>query len=452
MTTSLLACRLPISLSFALGALVGAVSPAAAQPDIAPQNDAPNPYVNRRRLGEAARDGREWGSTGGVDMDRDGKHVWVAERCGGNSCAGLDLDPVLKFDPEGNLVTSFGAGLMIQPHGLHVDPEGNVWVTDAQGPDGLNPHREGKGHVAMKFSPEGELLMTLGRPGVGAAGQDTLDQPCDVVVANDGTIYVADGHGGQQPGAGPHTTARVVKFAPDGSYLAEWGSQGNGPGHFRTPHAIDLDSRGRVVVADRGNDRLQVFDPDGAFIEEFYQYSRPSGLHIADGRYGLRRRLGLVPRRPAPRLGVRHPRRQPPGRIAGLVHRRVEPRGGDRRCRRDGVRRRRGVRRRPPQVRAAGCAGQPTVSAPSAGEPAMNDGLTDPQWFRDARLGLAGDQEELRGRPVRPCLPRGPDGAQCAACEGPAAARMTPGCRMSPRVRYIGATPRIPQRRRTNCR
>ncbi len=281
MTTSLLACRLPISLSFALGALVGAVSPAAAQPDIAPQNDAPNPYVTVRDWTTLSA-GREWGSTGGVDMDRDGKHVWVAERCGGNSCAGLDLDPVLKFDPEGNLVTSFGAGLMIQPHGLHVDPEGNVWVTDAQGPDGLNPHREGKGHVAMKFSPEGELLMTLGTPGVGAAGQDTLDQPCDVVVANDGTIYVADGHGGQLPGAGPRTTARVVKFAPDGSYLAEWGSHGNGPGQFRTPHAIDLDSRGRVVVADRGNDRLQVFDPNGAFIEEFHQYSRPSGLHIAD--------------------------------------------------------------------------------------------------------------------------------------------------------------------------
>lgn len=281
MASRLRACRLPISLSLALGALAGASVPAAAQPDIDPQNDAPNPYATIRDWARLP-DGREWGSTGGVDMDRDGRHVWVAERCGGNSCAGLDLDPILKFDPAGNLVASFGAGLMIQPHGLHVDPDGNVWVTDAQGPDGLDPHREGKGHVAMKFSPQGELLMTLGTPGVGAAGRDTLDQPCDVVVAHDGTIYVADGHGGQLPGAGPHTTARVVKFAPDGSYLAEWGSHGSGPGQFRTPHAIDLDSRGRVVVADRGNDRLQVFDPDGGFIEEFYQYSRPSGLHITD--------------------------------------------------------------------------------------------------------------------------------------------------------------------------
>ena len=252
-----------------------------AQPDIAPQNHAPNPYSTIDDWAQLPA-GREWGSTGGVDMDPDGVHLWVAERCGGNSCAGLDLDPVLKFDRDGTLVASFGAGLMLQPHGLHVDFEGNVWVTDAQGPDGRDRNRDGKGHVVLKFSPRGELLMTLGTPGVGAAGRDTLDQPCDVVVAADGTIYVADGHGGQLPDAGPHTTARVVKFAADGAYLAEWGGHGSAPGQFRTPHALDLDSHGRVVVADRGNDRLQVFDPDGTFIEAFHQYSRPSGLHIAD--------------------------------------------------------------------------------------------------------------------------------------------------------------------------
>ena len=265
----------------ALAVFFSTVASGSGQPTIAPQNDAPNPY--RTIDGWAVLPtGRMWGSTGGVDMDRDGQHIWVAERCGGNSCAGLDLDPVLKFDENGNLVKSFGGGLMIQPHGLHVDPDGNVWVTDAQGPDGEDPQREGKGHIVLKFSADGELLMTLGTPGVGAAGRDTLDQPCDVVVAPDGTIYVADGHGGQLPGAGTHTTARVVKFASDGTYLMEWGSHGTEPGQFRTPHAIDLDSNGRVVVADRGNDRLQVFDTNGMFIESFYQYSRPSGLHIAD--------------------------------------------------------------------------------------------------------------------------------------------------------------------------
>ena len=264
---------------FALLTLVTSSQLPLAQPDITPQNDAPNPYVTIE--GWAALPvPRQWGSTGGVDMDPDGIHIWVAERCGGNSCAGVNLDPVLKFDSTGRLVTSFGAGMMVQPHGLHVDREGSVWVTDSQGPDGRDPHREGKGHVVLKFSPEGKLLMTLGTPGVGIAGRITLDQPCDVVTAPDGTIYVSDGHSGQLADSGPHTTARIVKFAADGTYLAEWGSHGTEDGQFRTPHAIDLDSQGRVVVADRGNDRLQMFEPDGTFVESFYQYSRPSGLHI----------------------------------------------------------------------------------------------------------------------------------------------------------------------------
>ncbi|HIE94426.1 MAG TPA: hypothetical protein EYQ83_16780, partial [Acidobacteria bacterium] len=183
---------LTVGLAVALGALAGTTGRAIAQPDIAPQNDAPNPYTTIDDWATLPG-GRQWGSTGGVDMDRDGSHVWVVERCGANSCAGRDLDPVLRFDPAGQLVSSFGAGLMIQPHGLHIDHDGYVWITDAQGPDGQDPRRDGKGHVVMKFSPEGELLMTLGTPGVGAAGTDTLDQPCDVVVATDGTIYVADG-------------------------------------------------------------------------------------------------------------------------------------------------------------------------------------------------------------------------------------------------------------------
>ncbi|MBM62999.1 MAG: hypothetical protein CL484_08640 [Acidobacteria bacterium] len=261
--------------------LVGSIQSVLGQPNIAPQNDAPNPF---QTISEWAKmpSGREWGSTGGVDMDPDGSHLWVAERCGGNSCSESDLDPILKFDPEGNLVTSFGAGMLLQPHGLHVDQGGNVWVTDAQGPDEEAPQQEGKGHVVLKFSARGDLLLTLGTPGIGLAGRNTLDQPCDVVTAPDGTVYVADGHGGQLPGAGPHTTARIVKFSADGTYLFEWGSHGTQDGEFRTPHAIDLDPQGRVVVADRGNDRLQVFTPDGDFVESFYQYSRPSGLHISD--------------------------------------------------------------------------------------------------------------------------------------------------------------------------
>lgn len=250
------------------------------QRDIAPQNKAVNPFGTER--GWVRLPGhRSFGSSGGIDMDIDGIHVWVAERCGSNSCADSTLDPILKLAPDGSLITSFGGGMFNQPHGLHVDQDGHIWVTDSQGSTADEREGPAKGHVVMKFSPEGDLLLTLGMPGVGGASQVTLDQPCDVVVADDGTIFVADGHAGQLPGAGPHTTARVVKYAQDGAYLMEWGSHGNEDGQFRTPHAIDIDSQGRIVVADRGNDRLQVFTPDGTFIESFYQYSRPSGLEIS---------------------------------------------------------------------------------------------------------------------------------------------------------------------------
>ena len=250
------------------------------QRDIPPQNNAANPFMTEGDWVQFPRN-RSFGSSGGIDMDVDGIHVWVAERCGGNSCAASTLDPILKLAPDGSLITSFGGGMFNQPHGLHVDQDGHIWVTDSQGPTAEERDGRGKGHVVMKFSADGELLLTLGVPGVGKAGTATLDQPCDVVVADDGTIFVADGHGGQQPEAGPHTTARIVKYAADGTYLMEWGSHGEEDGQFRTPHAIDIDSEGRIVVADRGNDRLQVFTADGTYIESFYQYSRPSGLVIS---------------------------------------------------------------------------------------------------------------------------------------------------------------------------
>ena len=271
-----LASRLVVCLAFGLAA-----PDALAQRDLAPVNDLPNPYSTDEDW-PTLPEGRTIGSTGGIDLDRDGQHVWVAERCGANECTGSTDDPILKFSLDGTLVASFGAGMMIQPHGLHVDQAGNIWVTDSLGPDGEDPQRDGKGHAVYKFNPDGELLMTLGTPGVAGKGPDAFDQPCDVVTAEDGTIYVADGHAGQQANAPPDTNARVVMFAPDGTYLGEWGTLGSGPGQFRTPHAIAIDSLGRIVVADRGNDRLQIFDADGAFLEEHYQYSRPSGLHIAD--------------------------------------------------------------------------------------------------------------------------------------------------------------------------
>jgi sugar lactone lactonase YvrE len=228
-------------------------------------------------------DGREWGSTAGVDIDPDGVSLWAIDRCGANSCAGSDLDPILKIDQQGNVVTSFGGGMILFPHGLHVDDDGNVWVTDGQGPNPDNPATAGKGHVVLKFSPQGELLLTLGEPGVAGDGTDyRLNTPNDVVVGPDGNLYVGDGHQGQGLNATPETVARIVVYDRNGNYLRQWGRLGSAPGELRTPHAVDIDAHGRLVVADRGNNRLQIFELDGTYVAEMRQFGRPSGFYITD--------------------------------------------------------------------------------------------------------------------------------------------------------------------------
>ena len=245
-----------------------------------PINDLPNPYSSIDGWGKLP-DGREWGSTAGVDIDPDG-NLWAIDRCGSNSCAGSDLDPILKFDADGNVTAAIGGGLFLFPHGLHVDRDGNVWVTDARGPNPDNQDSAGKGHVVIKLSPEGEVLLTLGQSGVAGDGTDALlNTPCDVVTAANGDIFVGDGHEGQNTDD-PDTVARIVKFDSEGNFLASIGHWGAEPGEFKTPHALDIDSRGRLVVGDRGNNRLQVLDLDGNFIEQFKQYSRPSGIYIQD--------------------------------------------------------------------------------------------------------------------------------------------------------------------------
>ena len=245
-----------------------------------PINDLPNPYSSIDGWGKLP-DGREWGSTAGVDIDPDG-NLWAIDRCGSNSCAGSDLDPILKFDADGNVTAAIGGGLFLFPHGLHVDRDGNVWVTDARGPNPDNPDSADKGHVVIKLSPAGEVLLPLGQSGVAGDGTDALlNTPCDVVTAANGDIFVGDGHEGQNTDD-PDTVARIVKFDSEGNFLASIGHWGAGPGEFKTPHALDIDSRGRLVVGARGNNRLQVLDLNGNFIEQFKQYSRPSGIYIQD--------------------------------------------------------------------------------------------------------------------------------------------------------------------------
>ena len=244
---------------------VAALATASALAE-APPNSQPNPFRTVENWFKLPA-GRMWGSTSAVDIDRDGTSIWVAERCGANSCAGKMDPPILKFDQSGTLVKSFGGGMFVFPHGIAVDKDGNIWVTDGQG-------RDGKGHQVFKFSPDGEVLMTLGKAGVAGDGPDTFNQPDDVAIAPNGDIFVSDGH---TPAMG---NARVMKFTKDGKFIKQWGKHGSGPGEFEVPHALAFDSRGPLFVGDRANNRIQIFDQDGNFIDQWKQFSRPSGVYI----------------------------------------------------------------------------------------------------------------------------------------------------------------------------
>ena len=267
------------------GAASADVGAAMSVPDdVAPDfASLPNPYNSIRNWGQEPP-GHAWGRVSGVGLAPDGMHIWVAERCGFDVCIGTDYPPVLEYDLDGNLIKSFGAGLIMRPHGLYVDADGNIWVTDGRSPneDELAEHPDWAhtGHQAIKFSPDGEVLMVLGTPGeAGDPADGKLTQPNDVIVAPNGDIYVSEGH---SPTGG---VARISKFSSDGTFIESFGGLGSGPGQFATPHAMALDAQGRLYVADRSNNRVEVLDLDGNYIDEFHHFGRPSDVFVnADGQ------------------------------------------------------------------------------------------------------------------------------------------------------------------------
>ncbi len=252
--------------------------------------DLANPY----RLAEGwpalpqSMNGGKWGELIRVQIDRQGD-IWVFHRCfnnvpaGAATCVGRDSDPpILKFDRSGRLLASFGQGIFAFPHGFTVDDEGYVWASDANQNDtalGMSTKATAgpfmgspRGHQVFKFSPQGKVLMTLGKAGVRGNGPDTFDAPTGVAVAANGDIFVTDGHGRND---------RVVKFSKDGHFIKAWGHHGLGPGEFDQPHDIALDSKGRVFIADRTNNRVQIFDNDGNFIAQWRQFGRPSAVFVS---------------------------------------------------------------------------------------------------------------------------------------------------------------------------
>src|SRR6202163_355663 len=281
-----LARELKFALGFAIAAafaMSGDRSYAQGAPD---PNAAPNPY----RLDEGwakLPDGRKIGAVFGLSVDRDGKTLWAFDRCASpDFCADSNLAPIFKFDQTGKVVANFGAGMFASPHGLYADRDGNIWATDFR-------DKNGKGHTVTKFSPDGKVLMTLGKAGVKGAGQDTFNAPSNTLVAPNGDIFVADGHGGD-------TNARIVKFTKEGKFIKAWGSKGTAPGQFDTPHMLAMDSNGRLFVADRVNNRIQIFDQDGQILAERKQFAGPSGasiknnaIYLSDSQSGAKTNPGF---------------------------------------------------------------------------------------------------------------------------------------------------------------
>jgi DNA-binding beta-propeller fold protein YncE len=204
-----------------------------------------------------------WGDVPGLVMDKEGRII-VLRR---------GEPPIIEFDSSGKVLKAWGRGLIAAPHGLFLDHEGFLWVTDAPY-GGATPEQKKRGQQVFKFSREGKLMMTLGKSGVAGDGPDTFNQPSHLVVAPTGEIFVADGHGSDSKG-------RVDKFSKDGKFIKAWGKPGSAPGEFSSPHAIAMDSQGRIFVADRSNRRIQIFDQDGVLLDIWMQFGGVSGLYIA---------------------------------------------------------------------------------------------------------------------------------------------------------------------------
>lgn len=258
----------------------------------------PDPY-DRNEAWAKMPVGRAMGSTSAISIDRDGKSVWVADRCGGNGCIGKpNVNPIMEFDEHGNLVRQFGKGLFVYPHGIWVDQEDNVWVADTQSnveppPQGPGmrhrpagapafrprlapPGSKPLGDDVLKFSPTGKLLMVLGTPGRYGYDAHHFNQPSAVITAPNGDIFVADGHELTNTDAPP----RIVKFNKYGKFLMAWDICTAGPQTSDCSHSLAMDTQGRLFVADRGNSRVDIFSEDGKRLAEWKQFGRPSGVYV----------------------------------------------------------------------------------------------------------------------------------------------------------------------------
>ena len=226
-----------------------------------------NPYRMTERW-PTLPDGMTWGAAIGIIPDNKGG-TWMMFR---------SEPPVNFIDASGAVTKSFGRGLLVQGHGFCMDHDGNLWVGDS-GPFAEDPATKGRGFQLHKLAQDGQLLFSLGKAGVSQAGRDTFIGPTACAVAPNGDIIVADGHW-PRPASAQQDGDRLVVLKPDGTFVRSVGSMGSGPGQFMGPHALAFDSRGRLFVADRSNNRVQILDKDLQFVDEWRHFGRPSGITV----------------------------------------------------------------------------------------------------------------------------------------------------------------------------
>ena len=245
---------------FTTTAAIGAANAQASYPCV---NDAPNPY---KLVSGWTQMPRSWAPTNNVYVDAK-DNVWVMDRCGDKGCLGAEESPIWQLSSSGKAMKNFGSGMFAFPHTVKPDADGNIWAIDGDA-------KEGKGNQVFKFSPEGKVLMTLGKAGQGGKGTDVFDRPTGIAFAPNGDIFISEGH------APTFGNSRIMKFDKNGKFIKTFGHLGSGDGELKGPHVLAFDSAGRLFVADRSNSRVAIFDQDGKFVGAWKQFGRPSGIFI----------------------------------------------------------------------------------------------------------------------------------------------------------------------------
>ena len=250
---------------FAVAMLATSAFAAAAQAQTSAPcvNDAPNPY---HLVSDWAHTPRPWAPTNNVFVDAK-DNVWVMDRCGPKGCLGSEAAPIWELSSDGKVMKNFGGGMFAFPHTVKPDAAGNIWAIDGDA-------KEGKGNQVFKLSPDGKVLMTLGKAGQGGKSDDVFDRPTGIAFAPNGDIFISEGH------APTFGNSRIVKFDKNGKFIKTFGHLGSGDGELKGPHVLAFDSQGRLFVADRSNSRVAIFDQDGKFLTALKQFGRPSGIFI----------------------------------------------------------------------------------------------------------------------------------------------------------------------------